>query len=346
MIFKLKIVIDGFGGDNAPIEILQGCALAVQDFDVELIVTGNKYIIEEEAKKNNISLNKIEIVNCESVLPVCEDPVQILKKYSSSSMAVGLSLLSKGVADAFISAGSTGGLVVGASFIVKRVKGVKRAAIATIIPTDKHCYMLIDSGANHICRPEMLAQFGLMGSIYMEKILKINNPKVGILNIGVEESKGTELQKEAAALLENSELNFVGNIEARDVPFGVADVVVTDGFVGNMILKYTEGLAKFFSLEIKEMFNENIFTKLSGAIVKKRFKKFKQKLDYSEFGGAILLGVQKPVIKAHGSSNAKAIKNAIKQAIKMVKNNTVGEIELLLKGKMLEDKVQVKKEGH
>lgn len=333
----MKIVIDGFGGDNAPVAVLKGCELAVKEFDVELIVTGNRSIIEEEAKKNNISLNKIEIVDCESVLPVCEDPTQILKKYSNSSMAVGLSLLSKGVADAFISAGSTGGLVMGASFIVKRIKGIKRAAIATIIPTDKNCYMLIDSGANHSCRPEMLVQFGLMGVIYMEKILKIVNPKVGVLNIGVEESKGTELQKETVELLKNSKLNFVGNVEARDVPFGVADVVVTDGFVGNMVLKYTEGLAKFFSLEIKKIFNENIFTKLAGAMVYKNFKNFKKKLDYSEFGGAILLGVKKPVIKAHGSSNAKAIKNAINQAIKMVKNNTVGEIELLLKGKMLEE---------
>ncbi|MBP0979769.1 MAG: phosphate acyltransferase PlsX [Oscillospiraceae bacterium] len=326
----MKIIVDGFGGDRAPIDILKGCAKAVEEYynkyHVDIIVTGNEKIIQEEAKKNNINLDHIKIINAPSILPVCEDPTQILKKYSDSSMAVGLSLLSKGEGDAFISAGSTGGLIVGSSLIVKRIKNIKRAALATIIPTNKNAYMLIDSGANHDCRPEMLAQFALMGSVYMNKVLNINNPRVGLLNIGTEENKGTQTQREAYNILKDSSLNFVGNIEAREIPFNIADVVVSDGFVGNIVLKYTEGIAKFFMSEIKNIINKNILTKLAGSVIYGGLKSFKNKLDYTEYGGAILLGIKKPVIKAHGSSNDKAIKNAIKQAIKIVQNKTVQEI--------------------
>lgn len=328
---SLKIIVDGFGGDNAPVDILRGCEIASKEYGVNIIITGNEKIIRNEAQKNNINLNNIEIINSQSVLPVCEDPTQILKKYSDSSMAVGLSLLSKDEGDAFISAGSTGGLIVGSSLIVKRIKNIKRAALATIIPTNKNCYMLIDSGANHECRPDMLAQFALMGSVYMNKVLNINNPKIGLLNIGVEENKGTQTQKETYQILKNSNLNFIGNIEAREVPFNIADVIVSDGFVGNIVLKYTEGIAKFFMSEIKNIINKNIFTKLVGSIIYSGLKSFKNKLDYTEHGGAILLGIKKPVIKAHGSSNPKAIKNAIKQAINIVNNQTIQEISQGLK---------------
>ena len=330
----MKIIVDGFGGDNAPTEIIKGCAMAVKELNVNIILTGNKNLINQEASKYNINLKNIEIMDCKSVMPVEEDPTEILKKYSDSSMAVGLSLLSKedgSSGDAFVSAGSTGALVVGASLIVKRIKGIKRAAIATLVPTIKGCYMLIDSGANHDCRPEMLVQFGLMGSIYMNKIEKLNSPKVAILNIGIEKNKGTDLQKNAYELLKKLNLNFIGNIEARDIPFGLADVVISDGFVGNILLKYTEGLAKFFVIMIKNIFLKNIFTKCAAILVKGGMKNFKKKLDYTEFGGAILLGIKRPVIKAHGSSNAKAIKNAIRQAYKMVKNNTINTIDKDLK---------------
>lgn len=319
----MVIVVDAFGGDNAPVEILKGCAMAVEDFGINIIVTGDESVIKKEAERNNINLKNIKIVNSSSVLPVREEPTQILKKYSDSSMAVGLNLLANGEGDAFISAGSSGGLVVGASLIVKRLKGIKRAAIATLIPSSKGRYMLIDAGANHDCRPEMLAQFAMMGHVYMEKVLNVHKPKVGILNIGVEENKGTQLQKESCQLLRSMNINFIGNIEARDVPQQVADVVVTDGFVGNVLLKYTEGLAKFFMSEIKNVFTSNVITKLASVMVFSKFKSLKNKMDYTEQGGAILLGIKKPVIKAHGSSNAKAIKSAIKQAKSIVENKTV-----------------------
>lgn len=322
----MKIIVDGFGGDNAPLEILKGCSLATKEYNVDIVITGDIEILKKQAKDNKIDLHNIEFENATSVLPVCEDPAEILKGYSDSSMAVGLSLLSEDKGDAFISAGSTGGLVVGSAFIVKRIKGIKRPAIATIIPTDKNCYMLIDSGANHDCRPEMFLQFAIMGSIYMKQVQKIKNPKVGILNIGTEETKGCSLQKTAYQILKDSNLNFIGNIEARDIPLSVADVVVTDGFVGNVVLKYTEGIAKFFMSELKGIFQKNFLTKLAGSVVYSGLKNFKNKLDYTEYGGAIILGVKKPVIKAHGSSNAKAIKNAVRQAINIVRNNIVGEI--------------------
>ncbi len=330
----MKVIIDGFGGDNSPVEILKGCELARNEYgdkyNFEIMITGDTKLIQEVANQNSINLDKIHIIESKSVLPVCEEPTEILKKYSDSSMAVGLKLLADNQGDVFISAGSTGGLIVGASLIVKRIKGIKRAAIATLIPSQRGCYMLLDSGANHDCRPEMLVQFASMGSVYMNKILKINNPKVGLVNIGTEESKGTDLQKEVYKLLKNSDINFVGNIEAREVPFGVADVVLTDGFVGNVILKYTEGMAKFFMYELKNIFNKNALTKISSMALYGGLKNFKNRLDYTEHGGAILLGIKKPVIKAHGSSDAKAIKNAVRQAIEIVDNKTVGEISSAL----------------
>lgn len=327
----MKVIIDGFGGDNAPVEILKGCQLAIKEYNVDIIVAGNEEIIRQEAEKNDIKLDKIEIVNAKSVLPVNEDPTKILKEYADSSMAEGLSCLAKGDGDVFISAGSTGGLVVGSTFIVKRIKGIKRPAIATVIPTSKSQYLLIDSGANHDVRPEMLVQFALMGSIYMEKIFNIKDPKVGILNIGIEENKGTELQKRAYQLLKDVDINFIGNVEARELPFNEVEVVVADGFVGNVILKYTEGIATFFMREIKDVFGKNIFTKMAGGMVYRGLKEFKKQMDYTGYGGAILLGLQKPVIKAHGSSNAKAIKNAIRQAMGVVQNKTIEEINLNIK---------------
>ena len=229
-------------------------------------------------------------------------------------------------ADAFVSAGSTGALVVGATFIVKRIKGVKRPALATILPTAGKPTMLLDSGANADCRPEMLVHFGIMGSAYMNRILKVKSPRVALANIGAEESKGRELELETYKLLKNAPVNFVGNIEARQLPLGDCDVCVADGFCGNLMLKLYEGMGKFFSNELKGIFKKNIKTKLAAAMVMKNIKDFKKKVDYSEYGGAPLLGTAKPVIKAHGSSDAKAFYNAIRQAKQFTETKVIDTI--------------------
>ena len=255
------------------------------------------------------------------------EPTAIMKQYKDSSMARGLQMLAEGGGEALVSAGSTGALVVGGTLIVKRIKGVKRPAIGTVVPCKDGCFMMLDSGANHDCRPEMLRQFGLMGSVYMKRILGVPNPRVGLVNIGVEETKGTELQVEAYGLMKEAGYNFIGNVEAREVPLGGCDVAVCDGFTGNIILKTTEGLAKLFMSEIKGIFMKSLPNKLAAAVVKKDLGAFKRKFDSAEYGGALLLGTKKPVIKAHGSSDAKAFYNAIRQAISCCENNIIGEME-------------------
>ena len=235
-------------------------------------------------------------------------------------------MLADGEGDAFVSAGSTGALVVGATFIAKRLKGIKRPALATVLPTAGAPTMLLDSGANAECRPEMLVQFGIMGSAYMEKVLGVNRPRVALANIGAEESKGRELELETYKLLKTAPLNFTGNIEARQVPLGDADVVVADGFTGNIMLKLYEGMAKFFAGELKTLLTANAKSKLAALLVMNNVKAFKKKVDYSEYGGAPLLGTAKPVIKAHGSSDAKAFYNAIRQAKAFTENGVIETI--------------------
>ena len=242
------------------------------------------------------------------------------------SMAVGMQMLADGEGDAFVSAGSTGALVVGATFIVKRIKGIKRPALATVLPTATVPTMLLDSGANADCRPEMLVQFAIMGSAYMNKIMGVSSPKVGLANIGAEESKGRELELETYRQLKNAPVNFVGNIEARQIPLGDCDVVVTDGFSGNLLLKLYEGMGKFFSNELKTLLTRDMKSKLAAALVMGGVKEFKKKVDYTEHGGAPLLGTAKPVIKAHGSSNAKAFYNAVRQAKKFTETKVIDEI--------------------
>jgi glycerol-3-phosphate acyltransferase PlsX len=240
------------------------------------------------------------------------------KDKPDSSMAVGLKMLAAGEGDAFVSAGNTGALLAGAIFTAKRIKGIKRAALAPIVPTKAGSAILIDCGANLECKPEYLLQFGLMGSLYAQRALGVENPRVGLLNIGAEETKGLEVHQEAYKLLRDAshakKLNFIGNIEGRDASFGAADVIVSDGYGGNIFLKTMEGVGLFFADTLKGLFYQNALTKLSALIVKGGLRSFKKKLDYTETGGSPLLGLQKPVIKAHGSSNAKAIKNAVRQA--------------------------------
>ena len=241
-------------------------------------------------------------------------------------MAVGLQMLADGEGDAFVSAGSTGALLVGATFIVKRIKGVKRPALATLLPTTDKPAMLLDSGANAECRPEILVQFGIMGSIYMERVMKMKEPIVKLANIGAEESKGRPVELEAYQQFKTAPVNFGGNIEARGIPFDEADVVVADGFCGNLILKTYEGMGKFFAKELKGMFSKSAKTKLAAAIMMGAIKDFKKKLDYSEYGGAPLLGTRKAVIKAHGSSDAKAFYNAVRQAKLFIESNAINVI--------------------
>lgn len=326
MLQKTKIIVDGFGGDNAPLSVLQGCELAIKEYDIDIIITGDESILKKTAADNGIDISLMRIVHTALVIPVEEDPSAIMNEYKDCSMAKAFKLLADGEGDAVVCAGSTGAIVVGASLIVKRIKGIKRAALAPIMPADNGCYILLDVGANLECRPEMLLQFGIMGSIYMEKIMGIKSPKVALVNIGSEETKGGELQLGAYKLFsQNKNINFTGNIEPRYIPRGDADVVIADGFTGNVILKLTEGLGKMFSGNLKNIFS-GFGGKLAGLLVMPKIKAFKSKMDYTEYGGAPLMGTAKPVIKAHGSSNAKAFKNAIRQAKDFAQKGVIDEI--------------------
>ncbi len=311
----MKVIVDAFGGDNAPLEILKGSALAQDELGVDVVLCGKTQEIQKCAKENGIDISKMDIIDAPDVVEMNGSPTEIVKSKVNSSMAIGLKSLAEGKGDAFVSAGPTGPLVMGATFFVKRIKGVKRAALATIMPSDKGPFMLLDCGANVECSPEMLLSFAIMGSIYMGKVQGIKNPTVGLANIGTEENKGGELQLKTHELLKkDGKINFFGNVEAREVPFGVTDVVVCDGFTGNILLKTYEGVAKLILTNVKNIFTKNIFTKISALSVKSGINNFKKKMDYTEFGGAPLMGIFKPVIKAHGSSDAKSFKNAIKQA--------------------------------
>lgn len=309
-----KVIVDAFGGDNAPLCCIQGAVMARQKWGMEIALAGEEERIRSCAAENGLDLSGISVYPASGVIEMCDDPGEIIKSKKDCSMAEGLRRVAAGEGDALVSAGSTGALVMGSTFLVKRIGGVKRAALAVAVPTPKDPYLLIDSGANVECRPEMLQSFGIMGSVYMERVMGIPSPRVGLLNVGTEESKGGELQHGAFALLKNAGLNFIGNVEARDVPGGVCDVLVCDGFSGNVVLKLTEGAASSLMGMIKGVFLSGTAGKLAALLVKKKMAGLKKTLDYAEAGGAPLMGVRKPVIKAHGSSNAKAIMNAIHQA--------------------------------
>ena len=322
----MKIIVDAFGGDNAPLEIIKGCAIAAEEFGVDILLTGKENVIRETAQKNQISLNRIEIADCSEVITMEDEANAVLKTKKDSSMAVGLRLLNEGKGDAFISAGNSGALCVGATLAVKRIKGIKRAAFAPVLPSETGFFMLLDGGANVDCRPEMLYQFALMGSVYMEKVMHVSNPRVGLANDGVEEHKGTDLYKEAYQLLKDSSLNFIGNVEGRDIPKGVCDVVVCDGFAGNMILKTYEGVAITLMKKMKHMFTDSFKGKMAAALVMKDLKELKEKFNYNAYGGAPILGASKPVFKAHGDSKAVTLRNAIKLSIDYVSGKAIDEI--------------------
>lgn len=323
----MKILIDAFGGDNAPLEIIKGCALCTDKYEgVKLALVGNKEIIEKTAADNGISLEPFEIYDAPDVIGMEEESGEIMKSKKNSSMAVGLQLLADGQGDAFLSAGNSGALIMGSTFIVKRIKGIKRAAFAPVMPTSKGPVLLIDSGANVEVRPEMLQQFGIMGSIYMENVLGVKSPRVALANVGTEEHKGGELQHNAFRLLSESGINFIGNMEARDIPAGETDVIVADGFTGNIIIKMYEGVAKELFGKIKGVFLKNFKTKLAALLLKKELYELKQYFDYNQYGAAPIMGVSKPVLKTHGSAKADAVVTAVKSVIDCVNNDVTGKI--------------------
>ncbi len=322
----MKIIVDAFGGDNAPFEIIKGCVDAVKEFNIEIILTGNESIIKKVAQENSLSLDNIEIADCREVITMDDSADAVLKSKKDSSMAVGFKLLNEDKGQAFISAGNSGALCMGATLGVKRIKGIKRPAFAPVLPSESGMFMLADGGANIECRPEMIYQFALMGSIYMNKVMGIENPRVGLANVGTEEHKGTELYQSAYKLLKESNLNFIGNVEGRDIPKGVCDVVVCDGFTGNLILKTYEGVAITLMKQIKHMFADSTKGKLSAMLVMNNLKDLKSRFNYNAYGGAPILGSSKPVFKAHGDSNAITLKNAIKLSIDYVNGRAIEEI--------------------
>ncbi|MBR3972249.1 MAG: phosphate acyltransferase PlsX [Ruminococcus sp.] len=322
----MRIIVDAFGGDNAPLEIIKGSASAVKDYNIDITLVGNEATIREVCADADIDASQFTIVHADSVIGMNEAGSDIMKSRSDSSMAVGLKLLADGEGDGFVTAGNSGAVCVGATLIVKRIKGVSRPGFAPILPGMKGHFMLLDSGANLQCRPEMLRQFGLMGSIYMEKVMGVENPRVGLANVGVEEHKGTEVHQEAYKLLGSAPLNFVGNIEGRDIPDNACDVLVCDGFTGNLILKTYEGVAMSFLKKIKGIFYKNLKNKIGAALMKKDVMAMKEQFNYNDYGGAPILGVRKPVFKAHGNADADTFKNAIRLTLNYINRDVVGEI--------------------
>ncbi len=323
----MKVLVDAFGGDNAPLEIIKGCILCLKQYEgLSIGLVGNRELIEQCAKEHDLSLDEMQIFDAPDRISMEDEAGEIMKSKKNSSMAVGLQLLAKGEGDAFLSAGNSGALIMGATFIVKRIKGVKRPAFAPVMPSSGGPVLLIDSGANIDVRPDMLQQFGVMGSVYMENVLHIQNPRVALANVGTEDHKGGELQHEAFRLLKNSGLNFIGNMEARDFPAGACDVIVADGFTGNIIIKMYEGVAKELMKKIKEMFMKNAKTKLAALMIKKDIYELKQYFDYNRYGAAPVMGSAKPVLKTHGSAKAETIVTSMRSVIDFINSDVTGKI--------------------
>ena len=311
----MKIAVDIFGGDNSPSALIDGCVDAAKLYgDVEFIFTGDERVITDYMSEKGYGSSRISIIDAPETITCGEQPTVVIKRKKNSSLVKALELVASKEADAFVSAGSTGAVLAGATLIVRRIKGVKRPALAPVMPTVKGPVLLIDCGANVDCKPNYLQQFAVMGSAYMKKVCGIDAPRVGLINNGAEAEKGNELTKSAYKLLENTDINFVGNCEARYTMTGDYDVLVCDGFVGNAVLKCTEGVARSVMSIMKQELMASPITKLGALISKSGFKRVKKRMDYTEYGGAPLLGINGCIIKAHGSSNAKAITSAIGQA--------------------------------
>ena len=320
------------GGDNAPLAPVQGALQAVKEYGVEVVLVGRGEEILKALRSEGVDgLPKgLSITHADQVVEMCDNPATAFKEKKDSSLTVGLNMVKNGEGDAFVSAGSTGALLAGATLLVKRIKGIRRAAMAPVVPTGGGGAVLVDCGATAGGTPEFLLQFAFMGSYYAERVLGRPEPKVGLLNIGGEPSKGTDLQREAYALLkqagEEGRINFVGNVEAREAVEGAVDVIVADGYSGNIFLKTMEGTGLFLAREIKKMFMRSLRSKLAALLVKDGIRDFKKLLDSNEVGGTALVGIARPVIKAHGSSNGTAMKNAIRQAVEFTRSGMIEDI--------------------
>lgn len=334
----MKIILDAMGGDNAPEAAVLGALDAAKDFDTQITLVGQGEAILKVMKDHGINdlPEGVEIANADDVVDMHDDPAAVLHKRKNSSMVVGLKMLANGEGDAFVSAGSTGALLTAATLIVKRVKGIRRAAMAPSLPNaEGGHFLIVDCGANAECTPEFLLQFAMVGTLQAKSALGLENPRVGLLNIGTEDSKGTQLQLDAYKLLTQADeqglIHFIGNVEARQVPLGGVDVVVCDGFSGNILLKSIEGTALFMGKQMKKIFYKNFFTKIGGLLCKQGVNDMKKLMDSSEIGGTPFLGIKKPVIKAHGSSNQRAFYNAVRQAMAAAAHNPADELEQALK---------------
>ena len=325
----MRIIIDAMGGDNAPAEIVKGAVKAHRELGVEVTLVG----IEEQVRACLAAENcdDITVVNATELITMEDDPSTATRRKKDASMTVALNMVRDGLGDAVVSAGSTGALLTGATLIVKRIKGIRRAAMAHVLPNGENGVMLIDCGANVECTAEYLLQFACMGSFYAKKLMGIENPRVGLLNVGTEDSKGGELQHQAFALLkaahDEGRINFVGNVEGTGVFAGLVDVVVTDGFTGNVMLKTIEGTIKYMMKQLKGVFYKNTKNKLAAAVMKPDLNAMKKSMDVNEIGGTAMVGISKPVIKAHGSSDASAIFSAVRQAINFVDAGVIEDIQ-------------------
>ncbi len=319
----VRIVVDGMGGDNAPSEIVKGAVAAVKDHDeIQILLIGYQDVLKKELEQYTYPKDRIQVIHTSQVIETAEPPVAAIRTKKDSSIVAGLMMVRRGEADAFVSAGSTGAVLVGAQAIVGRIKGIERPALAPLIPTKEGVTLLIDCGANVDARSSHLVQFAKMGSVYMENVIGVKRPKVGIVNIGAEEEKGNALVKETFPLLkECKDLNFIGSVEARDIPEGVCDVVVCEAFVGNVILKLYEGVAAALISKIKGSMLESFRSKIGALLVKPALKRTLKKFDVSEHGGAPLLGLKGLVVKTHGSSTAKEVENSIYQCVQFKKQN-------------------------
>ncbi len=329
----MKIIIDAMGGDNAPLEIVKGALNAQKRFGVDIVLTGDEAAIRDAARACGVDAlpDSVTVVPTAETVEMCDDPSTVFRRKKNTSMGVGLTMLREGQGDAMVSAGSTGALLTGATLITKRVRGIRRAAMAPVIPTTTGSAVLIDCGANAECTPEYLLQFAYLGNFYAKRVLGVAEPRVGLLNIGAEDSKGTALQKETLALLKKADadghLHFIGNIEAKEAIKGGCDVIVCDGFSGNVLLKTMEGVGSFAGTALKNIFKKNLLTKLAAALVLPGLNDFKARLDPNKVGGTAFIGISKPVIKAHGASNAEAIENAVGQAVAFVRSGLIADIE-------------------
>jgi len=325
----MKIILDAMGGDNAPSALVEGAVLAAEAYGCDIVLVGRQE--ELTPLLAGRGAGRIEIVHASEVIEMEDKASTAVRQKKDSSMSVALRMLSQNEGDALVSAGSTGALLTGATLVAKRIRGIRRAALAPMLPTRSGKALLIDSGANTECTPEYLLQFAYLGHFYMKFIMGVERPRIGLVNNGTEETKGGELQQQTYQLLKQADaeghLHFIGNVEGRDVPEGVADVLVCDGFTGNILLKSIEGTAIFLMREIKKVFMANTLTKLAALIVKPGVSKLKAMMDYKEVGGAPMLGISKPVIKAHGSCDAQAVKSAVGQAIRFVESGFIAHVE-------------------